>query len=39
MLSMKLTAMACCLAIAGTLSVNAEEMEDARTLVKLPSGY
>ena len=37
MRSLKLTAMACCLAIAGTLSVNAEEMKDARTIVKLPS--
>lgn len=34
---MKLTAMACCLAIAGTFSVNAEEMEDTRTLIELPS--
>lgn len=37
MRSMKLTAMACCLAIAGTLYVNAEDIKDARTLVKLPS--
>ncbi len=37
MRSLKLTAVACCLAIAGTLSCTAGEMKDARTLVKLPS--
>jgi cytochrome c556 len=37
MRSLKLTAVACCLAIAGTLSVTAGEMKDARTMVKLPS--
>ena len=37
MRSLKLIAMACCIAIAGTLPVNAEEMKDTRTMVKLPS--
>ena len=34
---MKLTILACSLTILGTLSINAEETKDARTLVKLPS--
>jgi len=37
MRSVKLTALACCLAIVGTLSIKAEEMKDTRTLVELPS--
>ena len=37
MRSMKLTAMACCIAISGTLSVKAEETKDSRILVELPS--
>lgn len=37
MRSLKLTAAGCCLAFAGILSVTAGEMEDARTMVKLPS--
>ena len=35
--SMKLTALACCLAIAGMTYVNADEMKDTRTMVKLPT--
>jgi predicted translin family RNA/ssDNA-binding protein len=34
---MKLIALACCLAIAGTLSVHAEDTKDTRTLVELPN--
>lgn len=37
MRSLILTVLACCLASVGTLSVTAGEMEDTRTLVKLPS--
>ena len=37
MRSLKLIALVCCLAIAGTLSVTAGEMKDARTMVELPS--
>lgn len=37
MRSLKLTAVACCLAIVSTLSVTAAEMKDARTMIKLPS--
>ena len=37
MRSMKLTAMACFIAISGTLSVKAEETKDSRILVELPS--
>lgn len=32
----KTIAAACCLAIAGALTVNADEMKDTRTMVKLP---
>ena len=36
MRSVKMIGAVCCLAIAGTLSVNADEMKDARTMVELP---
>ncbi len=35
--SLKLIAVACCLTIAGTLSVTAGEMKDTRTMVKMPT--
>lgn len=34
---LKIMAVACCLAVIGSLSVTAGEMEDARTMIKLPS--
>jgi hypothetical protein len=37
MRSLKLIALACCLTVAGTLSVTAGETEDARTMVTVPS--
>lgn len=37
MCSMKLITLACCIAIAGTMSLQAEEIKDTRTLVELPS--
>jgi len=37
MRSLKMIAVVGCLAIAGTLSINADEMKDTRTMVKLPT--
>lgn len=37
MRSLKAIALVCCLAIAGMLSVHADEMKDTRTMVMLPS--